>query len=109
MRDFLIKMGSLDRRWIFLLIALAVIIPLLLELDAAMPASPIVRGVFDKVEELIELLSVHLRISDASQGFGWGPERTRRRRRAPRAGIDRREGAIRRSSRASDRSLRARG
>jgi hypothetical protein len=51
-RKFLIRLGKLDRRWIFLFIALAVLIPLLVHYDASMPASPIVQAIFDKIESL---------------------------------------------------------
>jgi hypothetical protein len=44
--------GSLDRRWIFLFIALAVTIPLLLERPAPVKPSPIVQDLFDRVERL---------------------------------------------------------
>lgn len=54
MREFLIRLGRLDRRWIFLLMALAVLIPLLVHYDASMPATPIVQAIFDKIESLPE-------------------------------------------------------
>ena len=46
------KLGGLDRRWIFVLIALAVTIPLLLERPAPVPPSPIVRDLYDYVDAL---------------------------------------------------------
>ncbi len=52
MTGFLVKMGTIDRRWIFLVIALAVIIPLLLNMGAPMPATPIVQKIYDKIESL---------------------------------------------------------
>ncbi len=52
MRSFLQSMGRLDRRWIFLTIALAVIIPLALHLVFPVLTSPIVQNIFDKVDSL---------------------------------------------------------
>lgn len=46
------RLGSLDRRWIFLFIAVSVTIPLLLQRPAPVPPSPIVRTLFDAVEKL---------------------------------------------------------
>ncbi|NNE43208.1 MAG: hypothetical protein HKN12_03295, partial [Gemmatimonadetes bacterium] len=45
-------LGSLDRRWIFLFIAVSVTIPLLMERPAPVPPSPIVQDLYDAVEEL---------------------------------------------------------
>lgn len=45
-------LGSLDRRWIFLFIAVSVTIPLLMERPAPVPPSPIVRDLYDAVEAL---------------------------------------------------------
>ena len=39
MSNVLVRMGTIDRRWIFLLIALAVIIPLVLGMKTTMPTS----------------------------------------------------------------------
>jgi hypothetical protein len=50
--DFFVKLGALDRRWIFLFIAVAVTVPLLLERPAPVKPSPIVQDLFDRVEEL---------------------------------------------------------
>jgi len=52
MRSFLERMGRVDRRWIFLTIALAVIIPLLLKAVFPTVTTPIVQKIFDKVESL---------------------------------------------------------
>jgi hypothetical protein len=52
MRNLLQKLGTLDRRWIFLFIAVAVTIPLLLERPAPVLPSPIVRDLFNAVEAL---------------------------------------------------------
>jgi hypothetical protein len=46
------KLGRVDRRIIFLLMALAVLIPLLLKYTTTIPASPIVQDLFDMVENL---------------------------------------------------------
>ena len=46
------KLGSVDRRIIFLLIGLAVLIPLIVHYTTAIPTSPIVQNLFDKVESL---------------------------------------------------------
>ncbi|MFC2150540.1 hypothetical protein ACFLQV_03450 [Calditrichota bacterium] len=50
--DIIQKMQSIDRRWIFLLIGLAVIIPMMLNLVLIVRPSPIVQSIFDKVESL---------------------------------------------------------
>ncbi len=52
MISFLQKMGHLDRRWIFLAIALAVILPLAFHLVFPVLTSPIVQNIFDKVDSL---------------------------------------------------------
>ncbi len=49
---FIEKMQAIDRRVIFLLIALAVIIPMALKLVIPVRTSPIVQAIFDKIEEL---------------------------------------------------------
>jgi hypothetical protein len=46
------KLGALDRRIIFLLIALSVIIPLVVHYTTTIPTSNLVQDVYDKVEEL---------------------------------------------------------
>jgi hypothetical protein len=51
-RDIVDILKGLDRRIIFLLIALAVIIPLVFHLVFAIRTSPIVQAIFDKVEAL---------------------------------------------------------
>lgn len=48
------RMQAIDRRIIFLLIALAVIIPMLMKLVIPVRTSPIVQAIFDKMEELPE-------------------------------------------------------
>ena len=52
MRAFLVRMGRLDRRWIYLMIALAVIIPLVFNVVFPVGTTPIVQNIFDKVESL---------------------------------------------------------
>jgi hypothetical protein len=48
------SLARIDRRWIFLLIALSVIIPLLFKLKIPTRTSPIVQDIYDKVESLPE-------------------------------------------------------
>lgn len=45
-------LGRIDRRWIFLLILLSVVIPMLFKLKIPTRPSPIVDAIFDKVESL---------------------------------------------------------
>lgn len=52
MTDLIIRLGSLDRRWIFLVIGLSVTIPLLLGFGAALPTTKIVQDVYDEIEGL---------------------------------------------------------
>lgn len=52
MRKFLGWLDTLDRRWIFLAIALSVIIPLIRKSVFPEKASPLVQSVFDYIEEL---------------------------------------------------------
>jgi hypothetical protein len=51
-RTFIEKLGTMDRRYVFLLIAVAVIIPLILHYTTSIPPSAIVQDLFDKVENL---------------------------------------------------------
>jgi len=46
------RLGALDRRWIFLFIAVAVTVPLLMERPSPVPPSPIVERLFETVEAL---------------------------------------------------------
>ena len=46
------KLGRVDRRIVFLVMGLAVLIPLLVHYTTMIPASPIVQNMFDKVESL---------------------------------------------------------
>lgn len=50
--SFLEKLGKVDRRWIFLFIAIAVTIPLLMNRPAPVLPSPIVRDLFGRIDEL---------------------------------------------------------
>ena len=52
--SFFESLGKLDRRWVFLTIALAVIVPLLLQFRPPTTPTPIVKNIFDKVEALPE-------------------------------------------------------
>ncbi|GJM45217.1 MAG: hypothetical protein DHS20C21_20590 [Gemmatimonadota bacterium] len=52
MLNFLERLGTLDRRWIFLFIAVSVTIPLLLRRPAPVIPSPIVQDLYDSVEAL---------------------------------------------------------
>lgn len=49
-RSFWEAAQAIDRRWIFLLIALAVIIPLTAQVAVRSPATPEVKAIFDRVE-----------------------------------------------------------
>jgi hypothetical protein len=49
---FIEKLGTMDRRYVFLLIAVAVVIPLILNYTSSIPTSSIVQRLFDKVENL---------------------------------------------------------
>jgi hypothetical protein len=51
-KDWVYRLSRLDRRIIFLVIALSVAIPLILKLVIPQPPSPIVRNIFDKIESL---------------------------------------------------------
>ena len=51
-REAVHPLARIDRRWIFLLIALSVIIPLLFKLKIPTRTSPIVQDIYDKVEAL---------------------------------------------------------
>lgn len=65
-RSFWERLGNLDRRVIFLLIALAVIIPLIVHYTSSIPPSLIVQTLFDKVESLPEGSKILL-------SFDYGP------------------------------------
>lgn len=46
------KLGSVDRRYIFLLMAVAVIVPLVVHYATSIPPSALVQSLFDKIESL---------------------------------------------------------
>ena len=50
--NFLERLGSLDRRWIFLFVAIAVTIPLLLQRPAPVKPSPIVIDLYEAIDAL---------------------------------------------------------
>ena len=52
MGDFFLRIGRLDRRVIFVLIALSVILPLLTGLVFPIKPSEIVRNIYDRMESL---------------------------------------------------------
>jgi hypothetical protein len=54
MVDLLIRLGSLDRRWVFLVIGIAVTVPLLLGFGAPLPTTKIVQDIYDHIEALPE-------------------------------------------------------
>jgi hypothetical protein len=51
-KSFWEKLLSIDRRIIFLFIAVAVAVPLFFKISMRIPVTPIVRGVYDAIEEL---------------------------------------------------------
>jgi hypothetical protein len=51
-RAFWEKAQAIDRRWIFLMIVLAVIIPMTSQCTVRSPATPEVRAIFDRVEQM---------------------------------------------------------
>ncbi|MBN1945360.1 MAG: hypothetical protein JW797_06755 [Bradymonadales bacterium] len=59
-RDFFEKLSSIDRRWIFLLIALAVVIPSAFEIKFKELPTPEVLAIFDRIENLPERSKVLL-------------------------------------------------
>ena len=54
MSAFLDRVGRMDRRWVYVAIALAVIIPLVAGLSFPVITTPIVQNIFDKVDSLPE-------------------------------------------------------
>ena len=69
MENFLIRLGHLDRRWIFLTIAVAVGVPLWFGIGASLPTTEIVQRIYDKLEALPEGSTVLI-----SYDFGPGTE-----------------------------------
>ncbi len=53
-RAFCVRMGTLDRRWIFLGVALAVAVPMLLKLSLPEVPGPMARATFDAIERVPE-------------------------------------------------------
>lgn len=53
-RDWIDRLQSFDRRWIFLAMGIAIVVPFLFPLGLPIKASPMVRSVYDTVEELEE-------------------------------------------------------
>ena len=52
--DFILRVGTIDRRWIFLIIGLAVLLPLFFPLGLPIRATNATRKVYDAVEALEE-------------------------------------------------------
>ena len=52
LEDMILKLGSVDRRFIFLLIGLAVLIPLLRPVDLPIKETPTTRKVYDAIEAI---------------------------------------------------------
>jgi hypothetical protein len=50
-QEFFLKLQSLDRRWIFLFIALAVIIPLAFQVSLKEPATAEVQDIYDRIQD----------------------------------------------------------
>lgn len=46
------KVGTLDRRWIFIAVAIAVFVPMLFNVECRQVSTPIVEGIFDKIESI---------------------------------------------------------
>jgi len=59
-RDWIDKLQSFDRRWIFLVMGLAIVIPLLFPLNLPFKPSPMVKALYDTVENLDESDVVYL-------------------------------------------------
>ncbi len=50
--DFLARLGSLDRRWIFIIMAISVAVPLMMQRPSPVTPSPIVQDLYDTVDAL---------------------------------------------------------
>jgi len=59
-QSFFEKMQVIDRRWVFLLIGLSVVIPMFFELRLPEPATPEVQAIYDQVEGMEERSDVLL-------------------------------------------------
>ena len=51
-QDAFLKIGSVDRRWIFLIIALVVIVPLLIPVGLPIRPTDTTKNVYDAIESL---------------------------------------------------------
>jgi len=51
-KDWIDKLQTFDRRWVFLAMAIAIVIPFLFPLNFPIKASPMVKAVYDTIEEL---------------------------------------------------------
>lgn len=52
MKHWLELLGNLDRRWVYLALTLAIVIPLLFPLDLPLTITPHSQAIFDKIEQL---------------------------------------------------------
>ena len=52
LEDTFLKIGSVDRRWIFIIIALVVVIPLLVPIGMPIRATDTSKAVYDAIEDL---------------------------------------------------------
>ena len=52
LEDMILKLGSVDRRYIFLLIGLAVLIPLLRPIDLPIRTTPTTEKVYKAIQEI---------------------------------------------------------
>ena len=52
LEDTFLKIGSIDRRWIFIIIALVVVIPLLVPIGMPIRATDTSKAVYDAIEDL---------------------------------------------------------
>ena len=46
------KVGMLDRRWIFMAVGVAVFTPMMFNVQCRQVSTPIVEGIFEKIESL---------------------------------------------------------
>ncbi len=52
--DIFLKLKNLDRRWVYLCVALSVILPMIFKYELEMKPSTAVKGIYDKIESLPE-------------------------------------------------------
>ena len=62
LQDFILKLGQIDRRWIFLAIAVVVFIPILYPIGMPIRATDTTKVVYDSIEELPENSKVLLSV-----------------------------------------------